>query len=141
MFDWQSIKGVGLEEVLRRMPAGVIVVDASSGEIILANDQARQIVEQNLGYSMPPDLAGLTNFRMFHPDGRLCEAEELPTWRSLASGEEVADEEYFYPVAGGRVLWLRLDSSPIRDDEGRIAAATLLIHDITGRKRDEERLA
>lgn len=137
MFDRQSVERAGLEEILRQMPAGAIAIEAGSEEIILANQQARRLVEQNLGESMPSDLSGLSGFRMFHPDGRPCGLEELPLTRSIRSGEEVREEEYFYTLAGASTLWLRLESSPIYDDAGRLIAAILIAYDVTERKRHE----
>lgn len=144
MFDRQNIERAGLEAVVRQMPTGAIMVEAGSEEIILANERARRLVEQNLGDSMPSDLSGLGRFSMFHPDGRPCGLEELPLARSIQAGEEVRDEEYFYTLADGHTTWLRLESFPIYDEAEDLIAAVLIAHDITERKRyeiEQQRLA
>lgn len=96
MFDLQQIKAAGLEEAVRRMPTAAVIAEASSGKIILANNQARQMLEQNLGRSMPPGLGEIGDFGdlgVFRLDGRPLEMEDWPLVRSIGSGEEVRDEE------------------------------------------------
>ena len=140
MFDLQKIKGAVSEEVLREMPAGVIVIEAPSGKIILRNKQAQQWREQSLSQARASKLEDAAGLEVFHPDGRPYELEEWPLMRSIKDGEEVRDEEFIYPLADGSRLWLRSDSSPIYDDEGHIVAGVLIAHDITEQKQAEQRL-
>jgi hypothetical protein len=49
MLDWQSIGRAGFEEVLRQIPAALIVVEAPSGEIVSVNGEAQRCTEQVLG--------------------------------------------------------------------------------------------
>ena len=141
MFDPQRIKRAASEEVLHQMPAAVIVAEAPSGKIILRNRRAQQLRERSPSQARATKLEDAGDFQIFHPDGRPYEVEEWPLMRSISSGEEVRDEEFIYPLADGSRLWLRCDSSPIYDDEGRIVAGVLIAHDITEQKRSEERLA
>ena len=141
MFDLQQIRRAGFEEVLRQMPAAVIIAEAPSGKIIFRNRRAQQIAEQSLSRSRPTRLEDAGDFEIFHPDGRPYEMEEWPLMRSIRDSEEVRGEEFFYPLADGTRLHVRCDSSPIYDDQGRIVAGVLLAHDITERKRAEEQLA
>jgi PAS domain S-box-containing protein len=140
LFDLQKIKGAVSEEVLREMPAGVIVIEAPSGKIILRNKQAQQWREQSLSQARASKLEDAAGLEVFHPDGRPYELEEWPLMRSIKDGEEVRDEEFIYPLADGSRLWLRSDSSPIYDDEGHIVAGVLIAHDITEQKQAEQRL-
>jgi PAS domain-containing protein len=48
MFDRQEIERAASEEVLRQMPAAVIVVEAPSGKIIYINREAQRWTEQVL---------------------------------------------------------------------------------------------
>ena len=43
--------------------------------------------------SIPPDLA--EHWEIFHPGGQPYDVDEWPLVRSLTTGEEVVDEEYF----------------------------------------------
>ena len=103
-----------------------IVAEAPSGRIIFSNRRAQEITEQYLGRGVLSeleeyrDLKDRGGFEIFAPDGRLYEPDEWPLMRSITSGEEVRDWEYFYTLAEGTQLWFRGDSSPIYDDEGRI---------------------
>src|SRR5215210_2659991 len=143
MFDEQEIKRAVSEEVLRQMPAAVIVVEAPSGKIIFRNRRAQQIGKQSLNHSRltrPTKLDDASDFGIFHPDGRPYEMEEWPLMRSIRSGEEVRDEPFVYPLADSTRLLVRCDSYPIYDDEGRIVAGVLVAHDITEQKRAEQEI-
>jgi PAS domain S-box-containing protein len=146
MFDRQEIERAASDEVLRQMPAAVLIAEASSGKIIFSNRAARQGTEQVLGQPVPQeleqyrDLQDRSNFKMLHPDGQPYEVEEWPLTRSIRSGEEVRDEEVIHLLGDGTQLWVCYDSSPIRDDEGRIVAGVVIFYDMTEQKRAEEKL-
>jgi PAS domain S-box-containing protein len=147
LFDSQEIEKAALEEVLRQMAPAVMIVKAPSGENVLQNRQTQQMSERYLGRSV---LSGVGDLRDLHesgvlklirPNGRPYEFEEWPVMRSLTSGEEVRDEELLQRMADGTQFWLRCNSSPIYDDdEGRIVAGVLVVHDITERRRAEEQI-
>jgi PAS domain-containing protein len=96
---------------------------------------------------LPSELGDLqqvyesSGFESLHPDGRPYEFEEWPLMRSIRDGEEVRDEEIVHLLADGSRYTMRCDSSPIYDDEGRIVAGVLMMHDITEQRRAEEQLA
>src|SRR5919107_647268 len=123
MFDRQQIERAGLGEVVRQMHAAVFIVQAPSGEIVLVNEQARQIIELELGRPMPSELGSIRDlydsddFELLYPDGRSYELEEWPLMRAIGSGEEVRDEIADFIVGGSRVP-VRCNSSPVYDDEG-----------------------
>jgi PAS domain S-box-containing protein len=147
MFDPQGIMKAASEDVLREMPAAVIVVGAPSGEIVFTNREAQQWTQRVLGQPVPSELGnyrGLqesNDFEMLHPDGRFYEVEEWPLTRSIRSGEEIRGEEIIHLLADGSRLWSRYNSSPIYNEEGRIIAGVAVVYDITERKRGEEQLA
>jgi hypothetical protein len=60
--------------------------------------------------------------------------------RSIRDGEEVREEEIVHLLTDGSRFKVRCDSSPIYDDEGRIAAGVLVMHDVTEQKRAGEEL-
>src|SRR3954466_3193800 len=128
---------MGVEEVLGRMPAAVVVVEAGSRRIVYANPRARQMTAQ-LDRSIPPGLT--QDWQIFHHDGRLYDVDEWPLVRSLTTGEEVVDEEYFNLHADGSRLFVRASSAPISDDSGAIVGAVLVMTDVTEQKAEGERL-
>ena len=140
MFDLQQIQRAGFEEVLRQMPAGVVIAEAPSGKIMSVNRRAQEWTEQSPSQTRRTKLEDAGDFEIFHPDGRTYEMEEWPLMRSIRDGEEVRDEEFVYPLADGTGLLLRCNSSPVYDEEGRIVAGVLVAHDITEQKRAEEKL-
>jgi PAS domain S-box-containing protein len=140
LFDLQQIQRAGFEEVLRQMPAGVVIAEAPSGKIMFVNRRAQEWTEQSPSQTRRTKLEDAGDFEIFHPDGRTYEMEEWPLMRSIRDGEEVRDEEFVYPLADGTGLLLRCNSSPVYDEEGRIVAGVLVARDITEQKRAEEKL-
>jgi hypothetical protein len=61
--DQQEIERAALEEVLRQMPAAVMIVEAPSGETILVNRETQQMSERYLGRS---ELSGVGDLRDLH---------------------------------------------------------------------------
>jgi PAS domain S-box-containing protein len=139
MSAWSPSAIAGMEQVVAQMPAAVLVVEAASGAIIHANAQARDMTERRLGRSLPPELTA--DWEIFHPDGRPYTMGDWPLMRSITSGENVVDEEYFNVLADGSRMIVRSSSSPIYDDDGSIVAGVLVMTDVTEQKRQEERLA
>jgi PAS domain S-box-containing protein len=120
------------------MPAAVVIVEAPSGRILFANARAHDMTEQQLGRPIPPELQG--DFEIFHPDGRPYAMEEWPLVRSMTSGENVVEEEYFNVLADGSRLTVSCSSSPIFDASEHIVAGLLVMNDVTEQRGDEERL-
>jgi PAS domain S-box-containing protein len=147
MSDPQGIEKAVFEEVLRQMPAAIMIVEAPSGETILLNRQTQQMSEQYLGRSELSGVEGLRDlhdsgvFELFRPDGRPYEFEEWPVMRSITSGEEVRDEDVIQVMADGTQLTIRCNSSPIYNEEGRIVAGILVTQNITERMKSEGQLA
>jgi PAS domain S-box-containing protein len=134
-----TIAGMGLEQVVAQMPTAVVVVEAGSGRIVHTNARARDMTERQIGRPMSPNLT--PDWEIFHPDGSPYTTEDWPLVRSMTSGEDVVDEEYFNVLPDGTRMMIRASSSPIYDDEGGIVAGVLLMTDVTEQKRVEERLA
>ncbi len=127
-----------LEAVLRQMPAGVVIAEAPSGKIVLANEQLHQIWRHPPGASA--DDPGFDVTKLLGKDDRPYLRHEWPLWRSLAHGEVVKNEEVRFPKAEGHWSTFFVSSSPIREPGGAIVAAVAVFYDITGRKLAEEAL-
>ena len=144
--DLQEIERTALEEVLRRVSAAIMIVAAPSGETILLNRQTQQMAERYLGSAQLSGIEELRElhdsgvFELYRPDGRPYEFEEWPVMRTLASGEEIRDEDVIQVMADGSRLTIRCNCSPIYDDEGRIVAGVLFTQGITERKQAEEKI-
>jgi PAS domain S-box-containing protein len=136
--DLPDLEAPGLVEAVRDVPVAVSIIDPS-GQIVYANRWARTLVEQQLGESMPDDIAD--GWEIFHLDGRPYSRDEWPVVRSITSGEHVIEEEYFHRLASGERLVIRCSSSAVRDAGGTIVAGLVVMVDVTADRRTAQRLS
>ncbi|MBD1911108.1 MULTISPECIES: PAS domain S-box protein [unclassified Leptolyngbya] len=128
-----------LEAVLEQMPVGVLIADAKSGKLMLANEQAKQIT----GYSykelleLESDVATVP-FEAFHPDGEIYTPDEHPLVRSLKTGEVITDEEMEICHSDGSPVFITVNSVPILDHQGQTVAAVAVFHDVTEQRSIEQ---
>ena len=127
-----------LSAVLQQMPAGVVIAEAPSGQLILGNKQVEEIFRHSL---LPSDnVEEYSQWHSLRSDVKSYIYQNLPLARSLNNGEEIFQEEIFIERGddtGGAIL---LSSTPIRDSEGKIIAAVATFYDITERKKIEEEI-
>ena len=133
-----SVQHQQLTEVVRQMPAGVIIVDAPSGKLIMGNGQVAQIWRHEFSPSI--NLEEFKAGRGFHPDGRPYQSQEWPLARSIRAGEMVTNEEIEIRRGDDTRGALSINSAPIRDGEGRIVAGVVTFFDITERNQVERKL-
>jgi PAS domain S-box-containing protein len=136
-----EIERARFEAVLRQMPAGVMIADAASNKLVLANEQTKQIV--GYGYEQLlelEDYAPLIPSEIFHLDGQLYSPNEYPLVRSLKTGEVVTNEEIEIHRNDGSCIFINLNSAPILDNQGQIVAAVVVFQDVSERKRVEQAL-
>ena len=116
------------------MPAGVIMADAATGERVLINERATEILGAGM---MTGSQVGEMAHQLYRTDGRPYTYDELPLVRSMTTGEIVRDEEIPVLRSDCRCLYILASSIPIRDQEGRIAAGVVIFTDISERKKAE----
>jgi PAS domain S-box-containing protein len=126
------------EAVLQQMPGAVIIAEAPSGRLVLANEH----VERFLRHPFRPSarIEEYTDYTGFHPDGREVRPEEWPLARAIKTGEVVTDEEIRMLRGDGTIGVGLFSAAPVRDREGRIVAGVVAWSDVTERKRAEEAL-
>jgi PAS domain S-box-containing protein len=126
------------EAVLHQMPSAVVIAEAPSGRLLLANDQ----VERFLRHPFRPStrIEEYTDYTGFHPDGREVRPEEWPLARAIKAGEVVTDEEIRMLRGDGTIGVGLFSAAPVRDREGRIVAGVVAWSDVTERKRADEAL-
>jgi len=127
-----------LEAVLQQMPTGVLIAEASSEQIVLMNEQVKQILRGP--YSRVDKVEEYLQYETFYPNGQSYTPEELPLVRSLRTGEVVTAEEIDLVRGDHTRGTLLVNSAPIRDSEGRIVAGVVNFLDITDRKQAQEEL-
>jgi PAS domain S-box-containing protein len=127
-----------LETVLNQMPAGVVIAKAPSGEVVLANNQAKQILQRSVGELR--SVEEYSQYQLFRLDGRAYSTQEQPLARSILHGEVVIGEELRYLRPDGTFRALFTNSAPIRDETGDIVASVVTFQDITDLRLAQEEL-
>jgi PAS domain S-box-containing protein len=119
-----------LEGVLRQLPVGVVIADAT-GQVLLTNRRLGEMGMNPAPSGTPLDEA---EFEAWHADGRPYTREQWPLARSLMRGEIVRGEEMEFTSADGNRRVLEANSAPIRDGDGTIVAAVVVVQDVTARR-------
>jgi signal transduction histidine kinase len=127
-----------LETVLNQMPAGVVIAKAPSGEVVLANNQAKQILQRSVGELR--NVEEYSQYQIFRLDGRPYSTLEQPLARSILYGEVVMGEELRYLRPDGTFRVLFTNSAPVRDETGAIVASVVTFQDITDLRLAQEEL-
>ncbi|MCY6489198.1 PAS domain S-box protein [Leptolyngbya sp. GGD] len=129
------------EAVLHQMPAGVFIADAATGKLVLANEQAKQIVKYDFEQSHElEDYVPVTPFAAFRPNGQIYAPDEYPLVRSLKTGEVITQEKMELRQEDGSYSIISVSSSPILDKQQRILAAVAVFQDVTHLKQVEANL-
>ncbi|MGE5691182.1 MAG: GAF domain-containing protein [Pseudomonadota bacterium] len=130
-----------LDVVLRDVADG-ITVQGPDGRLQYANDAAAR----TLGFASADALLAasleevVATFELFDENRRPLDVADLPGRRALA-GEVTAEQLLLYRVrATGEERWSLVRATPVHGEDGRVEAAINVIHDITERRRAEERL-
>ena len=127
-----------LEAVVQQMPAGVLIVEASSGRILMGNRQLDRIARAPLSRAEHIERYG--SFKVWHPDGREYTRRELPLVRCLEAGEVIEAEVLDIERGDGTRGTVRVSAAPVRDERGDIVAAVATFYDITRQRKLERGL-
>src|SRR4051812_36899821 len=131
--------GMGLQELVRQMPDAVVIAEAPSGKMLLANEGARALAAHRGRHLAEPAHVD-EGYTLFYPDGCRYEKDDWPILRAVRRGEEITDEQCFELAADGTRLWLRISCSPVRAADGRIVAAVAVARDVTEQTQVEDEL-
>jgi PAS domain S-box-containing protein len=124
---------IALQEVLRRDPAGVLLL-RQGGRLLYWNPAAERLLE---GIALEPDLDLLPVLA-----GRLEEehADEGvgELWQTLGRIAGEQEPRIVRYDSGGAERWLRLSVTPVPTRRGHLAAVCLRVEDVTDLQRVEE---
>ena len=126
-----------LRAILDQMPIGVVVADATSGEIILSNPEAERALGHQLGPA-PDWQAYARSFGALHTDGRPLAADEYPLARAVLRGERVDREQLLYRRGDTSLVSLEVSAAPVRDGDGQVTLAIATFQDITAQVQAEQ---
>lgn len=124
-----------IEAILKVMPSGILLVDASDKKFSYMNRRAVELYGCNFtGRELKTHLEKIKVRKL---DGSRFPYEELPIYQSLTYGLEVRNREMIIERADGSQLPIVVSSAPLLDSEERITTAIVAFDDITERKRTE----
>ncbi len=116
-------------------------------DLVTVCDVAGRVVYINPAYSKMigllarPDLPLEEHpkyYHLFHSDGTMFAAEDLPLQRAALRNEVVRDVEIVHRAADGREFIGVFSAAPLHDDRGNVIGAVAVGHDITEQRRSEE---
>lgn len=123
--------------VLDQVPIGVVVAEAPSGRMVLGNGAFARIWRRP--FVPANNIEEYGSFPGLHPDGTRYAAEEWPLARAVR-GETVSGEEILLVRGDGTQTVSLQAAGPVRDEDGEVMAAVVVVLDIADRKRAEEDL-
>jgi signal transduction histidine kinase/PAS domain-containing protein len=121
-----------LASVLRRVPCGLVVAEAPGGRLLQGAEHLEAVWRRRL-----PEGARVCTLDWggLHPDGRAYAPEEWPLCRTLADGETVQDAEIEIVRGDGTRGAVRVSTTPVHDEEGRLVAGVMALIDVTEQRR------
>ncbi|HEU4699681.1 MAG TPA: PAS domain-containing protein [Gemmatimonadales bacterium] len=129
-----------LEGVVQQMPAGVLLAEAPSGRVVLANRHFEAFVGMPLGEQPLESVEAYAAYEGYRSDtGERLRPEEWPLARAVRRGETVTGEEIDVRRPDGGRATLRVSAAPIRGSGGHVVAAVATIDDVTA-ERQQDRL-
>jgi signal transduction histidine kinase/DNA-binding response OmpR family regulator len=127
-----------LEAVLQQMPAGVVLAEAPTGRVTLANRRVSQILRRPAPDDS--DLASYAEWNGVHADGQPYRADDYPLARAVRNGETVTGEEIEYLRGDGTRGVIRVNAGPVCDGDGRVVAGIAAFYDATEQRRAADSL-
>ena len=123
--------------VVEQSPLAISIAEAPSGRLILGNREAVSIFGAALGSSVAEVSAG---WKGFHADGHLLTAGEWPMERAIAGGEVIIGEAIEIERPDGARRRICVNSTPVRDPQGRVDAGVMIFWDVTEQHKAEQEL-
>ena len=110
-----------LEAVLDTAPAGVLILDAVSGELKSANHEARRLMEE-MGMAVGSLQGLISGGTIRRDDGQEIACDDRSFESLLASGKTVRDERMTVELPNGRKLTAVVNVTPIRSADGTVVS-------------------
>ena len=130
---------VAESEILKTMPAGAIVVEKKSGNIVFVNDRFIELMGFNPKGSSFKEYA-LNMVRARKLEGGPYLFEQLPLTKALLYGEVTANQEIVLQKPDKTDRIIRVNAKPLSNDKGEIIGAIATFEDITECNKAEQAL-
>ena len=125
-----NLSGLALyRSVVRAMAEGVVIHD-DSGRILDANPRAEQIRGLTLA-PMPGRAPFDARWRLVRADGEPAGPDDIPSDITQRTGLPCRERRLGVHRPSGELAWLRINSDPVIDDEGRLRLVVATFTDIT----------
>ncbi|HET9521471.1 MAG TPA: PAS domain S-box protein [Candidatus Limnocylindrales bacterium] len=124
-----------LEALLQQLPEGLMIAEAPSGRIVMANDRLEEII--GIRRSELHHIAGGEAYQGFDTEGRQLRPEDWPLARAV-KGEMVDYTELELVRADGTRIWVAKRAGPILDRQGNVVAGVATMTDISELRRARE---
>ncbi|MBN1584249.1 MAG: PAS domain S-box protein, partial [Anaerolineae bacterium] len=128
-----------LQAVLDNIPTAVFVADVSTGQPVLANNHAEQLLGKGIAPDATSDeLAEVYDAYVYGTD-ELYPANRMPLVRGMLGESSVVEDMEIRRPDGERIL-LQVSGAPIKDETGKISASVAVFQDITEQRQIRERI-
>lgn len=127
-----------LAAVLAQLPVGVAIAEAPSGQLLMHNAEAVQLLRHPLLESA--DYTGYARYGALHPDGRPYQPQEYPIARALLGQDVIRHEDMIYRRGDGTLTTFAVNAAPIHDHRGQLIAVVSTFHDIAHQRELEAAL-
>ncbi len=131
--------GMPHDRLLDFLEVPVVVFDRT-GQVLFSNRRAREDLAP-IGESVIASGLFAPGFEMLDEAGGRLPGAELPSVRTLESGEVLTDFVMGVRTPGGSIIWLLVGTAPILDpDDGSITGAICTFVDISAQRAAQEAL-
>jgi PAS domain S-box-containing protein len=126
-----------LKAIFEYAPSGIVVTDRQ-GRLILTNPEADRIYSRSVPYG--EEFESHERLEICNLDGIPVPPRDLPLTRATLDGEVNINMDLAIRLPKGDLRPILVNSTPIRDQKGKVSGAVAVFLDITDRKRAEQQL-
>ena len=126
-----------LSTLLEALPLGVALIDRH-GWVLVRNVAMQRFVPEVIPSR---DEARRHRWRGDQNNESRIDPSEFPAARALRGETVLPGMEFIYTDDDGSETWTRLSAVPLRDDNGQVAGAVLIVTDISAQKSSDEHQA
>ena len=142
LISWRLISALSSEQrqlaaVIDNVPAGIVLAEAPSGRIRMANAQVPQLLGGPTSRYLDAEFG--SGWNALHPDGRRLEWHEYPLACAIR-GENVRGQDLMWFREDGSTTWIRVSAAPVKTHAGEVVGAVGVFYDVAEEKQVEEAL-